>query len=226
MCDEMERSLHDALCVVKRVLESKSLVPGGGAVEAALSIYLENYATSLGSREQLAIAEFARAMLIIPRTLAVNAAQDSTDLVAKLRAFHNEAQVNPDRKTLKWIGLDLLNGKPRDNKQAGVFEPTMVKVKSLKFATEAAITILRIDDLIKLYPDEWASGSLKLMTDASSRSYPSILADRLIFCPKDSTSAMQEHYNVILDYMSSSSDLELEPTIFRLSGKSAITEPG
>nr|AFK11360.1 Tcp1 protein [Callorhinchus milii] len=154
MCDEMERSLHDALCVVKRVLESKSLVPGGGAVEAALSIYLENYATSLGSREQLAIAEFARAMLVIPKTLAVNAAQDSTDLVAKLRAFHNEAQVNPDRKTLKWIGLDLLNGKPRDNKQAGVFEPTMVKVKSLKFATEAAITILRIDDLIKLYPDE------------------------------------------------------------------------
>ncbi|XP_007461836.1 PREDICTED: T-complex protein 1 subunit alpha-like, partial [Lipotes vexillifer] len=153
MCDEMERSLHDALCVVKRVLESKSVVPGGGAVEAALSIYLENYATSMGSREQLAIAEFARSLLVIPNTLAVNAAQDSIDLVAKLRAFHNEAQVNPERKNLKWIGLDLVNGKPRDNKQAGVFEPTIVKVKSLKFATEAAITILRIDDLIKLHPE-------------------------------------------------------------------------
>lgn len=153
MCDEMERSLHDAVCVVKRVLESKSVVPGGGAVEAALSIYLENYATSMGSREQLAIAEFARSLLVIPNTLAVNAAQDSTDLVAKLRAFHNEAQVNPERKNLKWIGLDLVNGKPRDNKQAGVFEPTIVKVKSLKFATEAAITILRIDDLIKLHPE-------------------------------------------------------------------------
>ncbi|KAF6116542.1 t-complex 1 [Phyllostomus discolor] len=153
MCDEMERSMHDALCVVKRVLESKSVVPGGGAVEAALSIYLENYATSMGSREQLAIAEFARSLLVIPNTLAVNAAQDSTDLVAKLRAFHNEAQVNPERKNLKWIGLDLINGKPRDNKQAGVFEPTIVKVKSLKFATEAAITILRIDDLIKLHPE-------------------------------------------------------------------------
>lgn len=102
MCDEMERSLHDALCVVKRVLESKSVVPGGGAVEAALSIYLENYATSMGSWEQLAIAEFARSLLVIPNTLAVNAAQDSTDLVAKLRAFHNEAQVNPERKNLKW----------------------------------------------------------------------------------------------------------------------------
>lgn len=55
-----------------------------------------------GSREQLAIAEFARSLLIIPKTLAVNAAQDSTDLVAKLRAFHNEAQVNPERKNLKW----------------------------------------------------------------------------------------------------------------------------
>ncbi|XP_048343825.1 T-complex protein 1 subunit alpha [Sphaerodactylus townsendi] len=153
MCDEMERSLHDALCVVKRVLESKSVVPGGGAVEAALSIYLENYATSMGSREQLAIAEFARSLLVIPNTLAVNAAQDAIDLVAKLRAFHNEAQVNPERKNLKWIGLDLINGKPRDNKQAGVFEPTVVKTKSLKFATEAAITILRIDDLIKLYPE-------------------------------------------------------------------------
>ncbi|XP_054826071.1 T-complex protein 1 subunit alpha [Eublepharis macularius] len=153
MCDEMERSLHDALCVVKRVLESKSVVPGGGAIEAALSIYLENYATSMGSREQLAIAEFARSLLVIPNTLAVNAAQDAIDLVAKLRAFHNEAQVNPERKNLKWIGLDLVNGKPRDNKQAGVFEPTMVKTKSLKFATEAAITILRIDDLIKLHPE-------------------------------------------------------------------------
>lgn len=55
MCDEMERSLHDALCVVKRVLESKSVVTGGGAVEAALSIYLENYATSMVSGVQLAL---------------------------------------------------------------------------------------------------------------------------------------------------------------------------
>uniref|UniRef100_A0A2K5MKW6 T-complex protein 1 subunit alpha n=1 Tax=Cercocebus atys TaxID=9531 RepID=A0A2K5MKW6_CERAT len=131
MCDEMERSLHDTLCVVKRVLESKSVVPGGGAVEATLSIYLENYATSMGSQEQLAIAEFVRSLLVIPNTLA-----DSTDLIAKLRAFHNEAQINPEY-----------------NKQARVFEPPIVTVKRLKFATEAAITILRIDDLIKLYPE-------------------------------------------------------------------------
>jgi len=158
MLDEMERSVHDALCVVKRVLESKSVVPGGGAVEAALSIYLETYATSMSSREQLAIAEFARALLVIPKQLAVNAAQDSTDLVAKLRAYHNTSQTKPEHANLKWVGLDLHQGKVRDNKNAGVFEPTVSKVKALKFATEAAITLLRIDDLIKLAPEQKEGG--------------------------------------------------------------------
>merc|ERR1712137_348738 len=149
-CDEMERSVHDALCVVKRVLESKTLVVGGGAVEVALSIYLENFATSLSSREQLAIAEFARSLLVIPKTLTVNAAKDATDLVSKLRSYHNSSQSKSEHANLKWIGLDLFEGTVRDNRQAGVFEPAMSKIKSLKFATEAAITILRIDDMIKL----------------------------------------------------------------------------
>jgi len=153
-CDEMERSLHDSLCVVKRVLESKSVVPGGGTVEAALSIFLENYATSVSSREQLAIAEFAHSLLVIPTTLANNAAQDSSELVAKLRAFHNEAQTNEARRHLKWTGLELVTGQVRDNRAAGVLEPSMIKSKSIKLATEAAITILRIDDLIKLYPEQ------------------------------------------------------------------------
>ncbi|XP_071854432.1 T-complex protein 1 subunit alpha-like [Apostichopus japonicus] len=153
-CDEMERSIHDSLCVVKRVLESKTVVTGGGAVEAALSIYLENLATSLSSREQLAIAEFANSLLVIPKTLAVNAAKDSVDLVAKLRAFHNTSQLQGERADLKWVGLDLVEGVVRDNKAAGVFEPGISKIKSLKFATEAAITILRIDDLIKLDPEK------------------------------------------------------------------------
>ncbi len=156
-CDEMERSLHDALCVVKRVLESKTVVPGGGAVEAALSIYLENLATSLSSREQLAIAEFANSLLVIPKTLAVNAAKDSVELVAKLRAYHNTSQMQAERADLKWVGLDLVDGVVRDNKKAGVFEPGICKIKCLKFATEAAITILRIDDMIKLAPDEQES---------------------------------------------------------------------
>ncbi|VDO39451.1 Uncharacterized protein BM_BM5578 [Brugia malayi] len=150
MLDEMERSVHDALCVVQRVLESKKLVVGGGAVEASLNVYLEAFATTLSSREQLAVAEFANSLLVIPKVLASNAAKDSTELVAKLRAFHNKAQQVKELAHLKWAGLDLENGEIRDNKEAGILEPLMSKVKSLKFATEAAITILRIDDLIKL----------------------------------------------------------------------------
>ena len=107
MVDEMERSIHDSLCVVKRVLESKQVVPGGGAVEAALSIYLENFATSLSSREQLAIAEFAKSLLVIPKQLSVNAAKDSTDLVAKLRAYHNTSQMKSDQTNLKWLVITL-----------------------------------------------------------------------------------------------------------------------
>ncbi|KAJ3254944.1 T-complex protein 1 subunit alpha [Boothiomyces macroporosus] len=148
MLEEMERSIHDCLCAVKRTLESNAVVPGGGCVEAALSIYLENYATTVASREQLAIAEYAQSLLTIPKILAVNAAKDSTDLVAKLRAYHNAAQ-EPDasdaKKALKYTGMDLVNGVVRDNLTAGVLEPAMSKLKSLKAATEAAIAMLRIE---------------------------------------------------------------------------------
>ena len=113
LLDEMDRSMHDALCVVQRVLESKSLVAGGGAVEAALAIYLDNFATTLGTKEQLAIKEFAEALLVIPKTLAVNAAQDATELVAKLCAFHHAAQTSADKADMRFFGLDLVNGKVR-----------------------------------------------------------------------------------------------------------------
>lgn len=142
------------------------------------------------SREQLAIAEFAHSLLVIPKTLAVNAAKDATDLVAKMRSYHHSSQSKPEHANLKWcvtffisvlrktvtsfflfsrIGLDLMEGAVRDNRQAGVFEPAVSKIKSLKFATEAAITILRIDDMIKLdsedrntqsYQNAYESGQL------------------------------------------------------------------
>ena len=153
MLDEIDRSVHDALCIVKRTLESGKVVAGGGAVEAALSIYLENMATTLGSREQLAIAEFANALLVIPKVLSVNAAKDSTDLVAKLRAIHHQVQ-SQGNEELAGMGLDLVKGELRDNIASGVLEPALSKVKSIQFATEAAITILRIDDLIQLEPEQ------------------------------------------------------------------------
>eukprot|EP01138_Halocafeteria_seosinensis_P007709 gb/GECG01007877.1/.p1 GENE.gb/GECG01007877.1/~~gb/GECG01007877.1/.p1 ORF type:complete len:523 (+),score=90.86 gb/GECG01007877.1/:1-1569(+) len=154
MLDEMDRSIHDVLCVVKRVIESKSLVAGGGSVEAALSIYLENFATTLGTREQLAIKEFAEALLVIPKTLAMNAAKDATELVSQLQAYHNTAQHKEGKEQYRFYGLDLVQGKIVDNMEQGVVEPTMSKVKSLRFATEAAISILRIDDHIKITSEE------------------------------------------------------------------------
>merc|ERR1719461_925854 len=150
--DEVERSLHDCLCIIKRTLESKRVVPGGGAVEAALSIYLEHMAKTLRSREQLAIQEFAQALTIIPKTLALNGALDAIDLVAKLRGYHQKAQADEKDKRYRWIGLNLENGPVRDNVKHGVLEPAMSKIKSIKFATEAAVTILRIDDSITMNP--------------------------------------------------------------------------
>lgn len=131
LLDEMDRSLHDTLCVVQKVLESRSLVAGGGAVEAALSVYLDGFATTLGSKEQLAIKEFADALLVIPKTLAVNAAKDATELVAKLCAFHHTAQTvgavggagdighggegatesDSAKAEFRFMGLDLVKGK-------------------------------------------------------------------------------------------------------------------
>ncbi|KAI5463855.1 t-complex protein alpha [Mariannaea sp. PMI_226] len=163
--DEMERSVHDSLCAVKRTLESGSIVPGGGAVETALHIFLEEFASTVSSREQLAIGEFAQSLLIIPKTLAVNAAKDAAELTAKLRSAHAQSQRiqedgNDDPKTIakkksyKNYGLDLSRGKIVDEVKIGVLEPSISKIRQLKSAVEACISIMRIDTLIKLDPEQ------------------------------------------------------------------------
>ncbi|KAL4742782.1 chaperonin Cpn60/TCP-1 family [Aspergillus similis] len=163
--DEMERSVHDSLCAVKRTLESGSIVPGGGAVETALHMYLEEFAVTVGSREQLAIGEFAQSLLIVPKTLAVNAAKDSSELVAQLRKRHalsqrvQEGEANEKekaaakKKEYRNYGLDLTKGRVHDCLKAGVLEPSMGKLKQLKSAVEACIAIMRIDTMIKLDPE-------------------------------------------------------------------------
>ena len=156
MLQEMERSLHDAICVEQRVMESKSLVVGGGAVETALYLHLKDYAMSLSTSEQLAVEAFGKAMLVIPKTLAVNAAKDATELISQLCARHANAE-DPEAR---FSGLDLVAGAVVNNFKKGVLEPTMNKVKCLKFATEAAITILRIDDMIKINPVVGMSGKV------------------------------------------------------------------
>eukprot|EP01002_Notosolenus_urceolatus_P016133 NODE_958_length_1654_cov_41.213084_g789_i0.p2 GENE.NODE_958_length_1654_cov_41.213084_g789_i0~~NODE_958_length_1654_cov_41.213084_g789_i0.p2 ORF type:complete len:538 (-),score=199.83 NODE_958_length_1654_cov_41.213084_g789_i0:40-1449(-) len=145
MLDEMERALHDALMAVKRVLESPCVVAGGGAVETAVSVALDDLASTLASREQLAVAEFSEALLVIPKQLAINAALDSVDLLSKLVVKHSA------EKGGAW-GLDLESGEIRNNIEAGVLEPAISKIKSIQFATECAITLLRIDELVKLNP--------------------------------------------------------------------------
>lgn len=156
MLDEVERSVHDAICAVKRVIESNFVVVGGGAVETALSIYLDDFSRTLSSKEQLAISEYAEALLTIPKILSMNAAHDATDLLSHLRRYHSASQTSqePKKKEYKYVGLDLTNGKVRNNLKAGVLEPALSKIKSLRFATEAAISILRIDDLVELDPKQ------------------------------------------------------------------------
>jgi len=111
MLEEADRSVHDALCAVSRTLESNAVVPGGGAVEVALSLHLEDFARTFDSYEQFAISEFAEALLTIPKTLASNAALDAIDLLAAMRAKHHASQTSQDaaKKELKWSGLDLMN---------------------------------------------------------------------------------------------------------------------
>jgi len=106
----------------------------------------------------LAIAEFASALLIIPKILAVNAARDASDLIAKLRAHHAASQsaatTDSKKRSYKNYGLDLLNGKLVDEIKEGVLEPSMSKIKSLKAALEACIAILRIDTMIRIDPEQ------------------------------------------------------------------------
>ncbi|CAD7968645.1 unnamed protein product [Amoebophrya sp. A120] len=150
MLEETDRSIHDALMAVGKTAESATVVPGGGAVETQLSLHLDDYARTLDSREQLAVAQFADALMVIPTTLTCNAALDAIDLTSKLRVAHHASRSDKAKADQKFFGLDLIGNKIHHSINNGVVEPMVSKLKSLKFATEAAITILRIDDLIKL----------------------------------------------------------------------------
>jgi len=138
--DELERAIHDALMVVSVVIEGKKIVAGGGAPETELSLRLREYAATVGGRAQLAIEVFAASMEIIPRTLAENAGLDAIDILVGLRAAHEAGK--------KTFGLDVEAGKPADMLKAGVVEPLRVKTQAVSSAAEAAVMILRIDDII------------------------------------------------------------------------------
>ena len=139
--DEAERSLHDALCVVRDAIEDAKVVAGGGAPEAETAKQLRDYAVKVGGREQLAIESFAEAMESIPLALAENAGLDPIDVMVDLRAKHE----NPENR---WYGVDVFSGKVKDTKSLNVVEPLRVKIQVVKSATEAASMILRIDDVV------------------------------------------------------------------------------
>jgi len=138
--DELDRAIEDALRVVEVALRDKKFVAGGGSPEVELSLRLREYAATVGGRAQLAIEAFASALEIIPRTLAENAGLDPIDILVDLRAAHEKGQ--------KTAGLDVNTGKAGDMLAQGVVEPLRVKTQAISSAAEAAIMILRIDDVI------------------------------------------------------------------------------
>ena len=137
---EAERSIHDALCVVRDIVEEPKIVAGGGSPELEMSRQLKKYAETLPGREQLAVRGFAEALEAIPTTLTENAGLDPIDILSDLRARHEKGEI--------WAGIEVVSGKIQDMSKAGVYEPLAVKKQIIKSATEAASMLLKIDDVI------------------------------------------------------------------------------
>jgi T-complex protein 1 subunit eta len=127
--------------IVRRAVKHPSVVAGGGAIEMELSRLLREFAPSVGSKQQLIMLAFAKALEIIPRTLADNAGFDSTDVVTDLRARH--------AKGSQWAGVDIENEGVCDTFLSFVWEPALVKLNALASATEAACMVLSVDETIR-----------------------------------------------------------------------------
>jgi thermosome len=149
--DEVERSLTDALKVTKSAVENGYVVAGGGAPETEISLKLKQWAPTLGGREQLAAEAFATALEVIPRALAENAGLDPIDILVELRRAHEEGKST--------YGVNVFTGKIEDMEERGVLEPLRVKKQAISSATDVAIMILRIDDVIAAKGMESGKGS-------------------------------------------------------------------
>ncbi|KAK5964081.1 chaperonin-containing T-complex subunit CCT7 PWA37_004424 [Arxiozyma heterogenica] len=137
---EVERSLHDAIMIVKRALQNKVVVAGGGAIEMEISKYLRDYSKSVAGKQQLIINAFARALEVIPRQLCENAGFDGIEILNKLRLAHSKGE--------KWYGVDFETESIGDNFSKFVWEPALVKINALNSATEATNLILSVDETI------------------------------------------------------------------------------
>ena len=153
--DEVDRSIHDSLMVVKDVIEKPEIVAGGGAPESFAAAQLKDWADNFDGREQLAIKKYAEALEVIPLTISENAGMDPIDTMATLRSKQNQGQ--------KWTGIDAKNTKIADMMAINVVEPIAVKEQIIKSATEAACMILRIDDVIAVSGGPGGGGGMPPM---------------------------------------------------------------
>ncbi|MFP3320250.1 MAG: TCP-1/cpn60 chaperonin family protein, partial [Acidilobus sp.] len=145
LLDEAERNLNDVLHGLRNIMREPKILGGGGAPEIELALRLREFAATVGGKEQLAIEAFADALETIPSVLAESAGMDPLDAVMQLRSLHS--------KGLKFAGVDVLNGKTADDMiSVNVYEPLLVKKQVIKGAAEAAIALLKIDDLIAAAP--------------------------------------------------------------------------
>lgn len=139
---EVERSLHDAIMIVKRAMKNNTIVSGGGACEMEISAYLHQYADkNISNKQQAIIKSFAKALEIIPRQLCDNAGFDATDILNKLRVDHRTGNI--------WSGVDFVNEGIANNMEKFVWEPALVKINAIQAATEASCLILSVDETIK-----------------------------------------------------------------------------
>jgi len=139
--EETERSLHDAIMIVRRAMKNDSVVAGGGAIEMELSKYLRNYSRTIAGKEQLIIGAMAKAMEVIARQLCDNAGFDATNILNKLRQKHAGDGL--------WYGVDVLNEDIADNFTACVWEPSIVKANAITAASEATCLLLSVDETVK-----------------------------------------------------------------------------
>ena len=138
--DELDRAVHDSLSAVKIAFEDKKITVGGGAAATEIALRLREYAPSIGGREQMAVVAFAKAIEIIPKMLAENAGLDPIDVMIAVRSAHKNGEKN--------AGVNVLEKKVEDLFPYHVLEPLRLSVQEIQVATEAAIMILRIDDVI------------------------------------------------------------------------------
>lgn len=138
---EVERSLHDAIMIVKRAVSHSSIVAGGGAIEMEISKYLRDYSKTIAGKQQLIIAAFAKALEIIPRQLCDNAGLDGIELLNILRSGHAKGET--------WYGIDFQKEGVSNNMNNFIWEPSLVKINALQSATEAATLLLSVDETIR-----------------------------------------------------------------------------